>query len=426
MDTSTPRAAPPGHIASRPRLFYGWVVAAAAFWVDFLGYGVPTVALGVFLPVMADSLGWGRGPLAAGLLLQAALVAAVSPALGVAVDRRGPRLLVAGGGLLLGGGAALLALVQSAWQFYLVFGLVMGLGAAGLSDVVNHATVARWFLRQRGRALGLATMGYSAAGLLLPLPLAALIDRAGWRAAWVALGAATGLLALLAGLLLRRAPEDLGLNPDGDDAPPQATAAPSSSESARAALRTSAFWLLLGGSTAAGLALYGINVHLVAYLADRGLSLARAATVVTVLYGFQWLAKPLWGLAAERLPVRHCLALCYGGGALGVLLLLGARSLPTALPFIVVYGLTRGAQSLLVSLAWATYFGRDVQGRVRGLAATFRVLSVAGGPIRAGALYDRTGRYAAAFVIFAALFAVGGLVSAAARPPRASRLPAPR
>jgi MFS family permease len=160
----------------------------------------------------------------------------------------------------------------------------------------------------------------------------------------------------------------------------------------------------------------GRKEHRISYLNDRGLSLTLAATLVTALYLCQTAAKPLWGFTAERLSVRDCLALCYLGGSAGVLLLLLARGPLTALPFILVYGLTRGAQSTLVSLAWAEYFGRTIQGRVRGLAAPFRIFATAGGPILAGVLFDRTGSYGVAFLVFAAMFVLGAGLSYAARP----------
>lgn len=406
--------------ASDSGFFYGWAVVAAAFWVDLLSYGVVTVAFGVFFPVMSASLGWGRGLLAGALLLHSGVVAVLSPMLGGVVDRRGPRLLIGAGAAGLGLGAAGMGLVRAEWQFYLVYGVVMALGHVGLAEMVNHSTVAQWFVRRRGRALGFVTMGYSAAGIVLPLPLTALIGAAGWRVTWVALGAVTCAIGLAAAFVMRRRPEDQGLLPDGDRASrraPAAAVAPEEEGSATDALRTPAFWLLLLGSNAASLALFGINLHLVSYLHDRGLSLGVAAVVVTVLYTAQTLAKPLWGFTSERLPLRACLAICYLGGSLGVLLLLLAHSLPTVLPFILVYGLTRGAQSLLVSLAWAEYFGRNIQGRVRGVAAPFRILSAAGGPVLAGVLFDMTGAYTSAFLIFAAMFALGGGLSFAARPP---------
>ena len=416
--TVSPSAPGPPQGAVRSRFFYGWAVVAAAFWVDFLSYGVVTVALGVFFPVMTDALGGGRGVLTGALLVHALVVAVISPFVGPVIDRRGPRLLLAAGAVGLGLGAAGLGLVRAPWQFYLVFGVLMALGHVGLSDAVNHATVSQWFVRRRGRALGFVTMGFSAAGILLPLPLTLLIEAAGWRATWVALGATTAAIGLAAALTMRRRPEDMGLLPDGEPGTPTTVAQPAERDDARAAVRSSAFWLLLLGANAAGLALFGINLHLVSYLHDRGLALTTAAVVVTLLYSCQTAAKPLWGFVAERLPVRACLAICYLGGSLGVLLLLLAQSVPTVLPFILVYGLTRGAQSLLVSLAWAEYFGRGIQGRVRSMAAPFRVVSTAGGPILAGALFDRTGDYTLAFLIFAAMFALGGAFSFAARPPR--------
>lgn len=406
----------------QPRWFYGWNIVAAGFCFDLLGYGVVTVAFGVFFPVMASSLGWSLGLLSGVLLIQAVAVALLSPGAGVIVDRRGPRLMMLAGALCLGLGAASLALVRQPWQFYILFGVVMAIGSVAMGDVVNHSTVSRWFVRMRGRAMATVTLGFSVAGIVLPLPLTLIIGGVGWRAAWVALGAVTLLVGIPAALVMRRRPEDVGLLPDGGPASDAAQPCQPSTikvappTSVRRALATPTFWLLLVGSTAGGLALYGINVHLVSFLVDRGMELTLAAAVVTALYVAQGLAKPLWGFTSERLPVRVCLALCYVGGGVGVLLLLLTRSVLTVAPFIVVYGLTRGAQSLMVSLAWAEYFGPGIQGRVRGVAAPARVISSAGGPILAGVLFDRTGSYTIAFLIFAAMFMLGGGLSLLARP----------
>jgi len=236
------------------------------------------------------------------------------------------------------------------------------------------------------------------------------------------LGGVVLVLGLAATAVMRRRPEDYGLAPDG--AP--ATRADRStidapvvevSLGARAATRTPAFWLLVLSTNLAGLGFFGVNLHLFSYITDRGISAAVAATVVTYLYTLHTVAKPLWGLIAERVHVRHCIAACYAGGALGVLLLLGG-SMPWLVAFATVYGLTRGAQSFVTSLAWADYFGREAQGAIRGLASPFRHLSAAAGPIVGGVLYDITGDYRLAFAIFAAAFVAGGGVALLAKPPR--------
>jgi len=385
-------------------VFYGWLVVAGAFVSHLLSYGILTVAFGVFFPFMADALHLGRGLLASAAAMARLVSAALAPLVGPLVDRRGPRLVMALG--VLG------------------YGLVMAFGSVALGELTGDTTVARWFVRRRGRALAVSTMGLSTAGIVLPLPIALSIARFGWRGAWLALGGVTLVLGLAATVVMRRQPEDHGLLPDGGAARPVTAAAPvvEVSFGARQAARTPAFWLLIVSTNLAGLGFFGVNLHLFSFVTDRGLSAAVAASVITYLYTLHTVAKPLWGLIAERVHVRFCIAGCYAGGALGVLVLMvGSASLTTLVVFATVYGLTRGAQSFVTSLAWADYFGRGSQGAIRGLASPFRYLAAAAGPVVGGVLYDVTGDYRLAFAIFAAAFAAGALVALAARPPASAR-----
>jgi MFS family permease len=405
-------------------VFYGWLVVAGAFVSHLLAYGVLTVAFGVFFPYMAEALGLGRGLLASVAAAARLVAAALSPLLGPVVDRRGPRGVMALGVLSLAGGAAALAAAGSAWHVFLGYGVVMALGSIALGELTGDTTVARWFVRRRGRALAVSTMGLSTAGIVIPLPVALLIGALGWRGAWLALAGVILVLGTAAAAVMRHRPEPYGLLPDGEPAPPAGVPARVVREvsfGARAAVRTPAFWLLVVSTNLAGLGFFGVNLHLFSYVTDGGLSAAVAAAMITYLYTLHTVAKPLWGLVAERVHVRYCIAACYAGGSLGVLvLLLGPVSVAGLAVFGTVYGLTRGAQSFVTSLAWADYFGREAQGAIRGLASPFRHLSAAAGPVVGGVLYDLTGDYRLAFAIFAAAFLAGAAVALAAAPPRLS------
>ena len=336
--------------------------------------------------------------------------------MGSFVDRRGPRLPTALGVLSLVAGTLVLATARDTWHVFLGYGVVMAVASVALGELTGDSTVARWFVRRRGRALAVATMGLSSAGIVVPLPLAFLITRVGWRLAWVVLGVVVLVLGLGAAAVMRRAPEDHGFVPDG--ALRAAAAVPDEvSLSARQATRTRAFWLLVLSTNLAGLALFGVNLHLFSYITDKGVGIATAAALVTYLYVLHTAAKPLWGLVAERVHVRYCIAGCYAGGTLGVLILMSSGSPAGLVVFATVYGLTRGAQSFVTSLAWADYFGREAQGAIRGLASPFRFVASASGPVIGGVLYDVTGSYGWAFAVFAAAFAMGGAVALAARPP---------
>lgn len=413
--------------ATPPRgLRYHWSVVAGAFVSHLLNYGILTVAFGVLLPSMASALELGRGALASANALSRVVSAAIGPLLGPLVDRQGPRPVMIAGVVSLTVGGAMLALSTSAWHVFVAYGVVMALGGVALGELTADSTVTRWFVRRRGIALAFATMGLSAAGIVVPLPLAFVIDRWGWRQGWLALSVAALVGGLAAVAVMRRSPEQYGLEPDGDRSADRRARGggvrPVVSLTARAAARTPAFWLLVSSTNLAGLALFGVNLHLFAYMTDKGVAAGTAAALLTYLYLLHTVAKPLWGVIAARIHVRYCIAACYVGGGAALCLLLGPPSSIVLLAFATLYGLTRGAQSFVTSLAWADYFGRDAQGAIRGLASPFRFLAYAAGPLLGGFLYDATGSYVVAFALFALAFGVGGALALVATPP-ASMVP---
>ncbi len=101
-----------------------------------------------------------------------------------------------------------------------------------------------------------------------------------------------------------------------------------------------------------------------------------------------------------------------------MLVLAGSASVAGFLLFATLYGLTRGAQSFVTSLAWSDYFGRDAQGAIRGVASPFRFVAAAAGPLVGGLLYDLAGNYHLAFGVYAAAFTLGGVAALLAKPPR--------
>ena len=186
----------------RRPLFYGWVVVGAAFVSHFLAYGTQVVAFGLFLPAMAEGLHVSRAALSGTFGLARLVSAAVAPALGILVDRRGPRWLIALGTLTIGGGAVVLARAETGWQVIVGYAVLMAIGGVALGELSADATVTRWFVRRRGRALAVATMGLSTAGIVIPLPLASAITALGWRGAWLALAIVVLVLGTGAALIV--------------------------------------------------------------------------------------------------------------------------------------------------------------------------------------------------------------------------------
>ncbi|MDO9228576.1 MAG: MFS transporter [Syntrophales bacterium] len=139
----------------------------------------------------------------------------LSLAVGPVLDRQGPRMVTFWGILLLSLGLGAMMFANHIWRLYLFFGVgrMVAIGVLSLSVSVS---IANWFVRLRGRAMGITKIGDRLGSALLPLMVQFLILALGWRMAWGALGAVVFLMSGIPALVfLRHRPEDMGLSPDG-------------------------------------------------------------------------------------------------------------------------------------------------------------------------------------------------------------------
>ena len=184
--------------------------------------GIVFYSFGVFLNSLTEQFGWTRAQVSFGFSLVAMCGAVYSPFVGRVVDRYGPRPSQLTGACAMALGFLPPAGNQFTGAILLLMGAVVALGSTALGPLPSNTAVANWFVRQRGRALGISTAGISMGGVVFVPLTQFLIDRYGWRDAVGLLG----LFVLLAtvppvALFMRRSPESMGLRPDGA-APPAA------------------------------------------------------------------------------------------------------------------------------------------------------------------------------------------------------------
>ena len=403
--------------------FYGWVIVGVGTLAMFAATLTGGAGFSVFIQPMATDLGWNRSVLAGALSAGTVVGAIVAPLFGRLIDAYGARLALTLCGLGIAATLAGVSGLQTEVQFFVLYGLARAIDMGALNIAVTTA-VANWFVRRRGRALGIAMTG-NALGVMLLVPLAQwLIEGPGWRTAWLVVGVGSGLaLAVAAGLFLRRRPEDLGLRPDGDTAVAGESAGRSLGDgetawTASMAVRSRAFWLLVAASAATHLAVSGLTTHQVAVLIEQGISPLAAAGGVS-LYGFAWTVGSLvWGFVIERLAARRALALAgllVAGCAVGILWI---REPLWVVPYALVYGLANGAKEALDAVVWADYFGRHSVGAIRGLSRPVVVGSSALGAFGGGLGYDLAGSYAPAVLALGFIALLGAAAALAARPPR--------
>lgn len=400
------------------KLFYGWVVVGGAFVVLFMAYGTQ-YAFGVFFAALLDEFGWSRASLSGIFSLYAFLYCVLGLLAGRLTDLWGPRVVIAMGGVFLGVGLAGMSRVSQLWHPYLLYGIVAALGMS-TAYVPCNATVVKWFVRQRGLALGVATSGGSLGTFALPPVAAVLVGALGWRWAYVLFGAGIFLTLNLVATVMRRDPEVLGLSPDGA-AWSAATAAPATPEiqwPLRLAIRTGAFWLIFGVFTATWIPVFIPLVHIVPFARDFGMSSLVASTVLSALGIAAVVGRLAMGAVSDTIGRRPALALVIALQTAAFLGFTLVHGLPSLYLVALGFGFSYGAVSTLFPAIVGDFFGREQAGSLVGFLFALAGSMAAWGPLVAGAIYDATGAYTRAFLLSAASNGVALVLLAFARPPR--------
>ena len=281
-----------------------------------VGLGAQT--FGFFFKPMIEELGWNRTVMTAALLARDLVRATTSPAFGYAVDRYGPRFLMTGSAIVLGISLMLLSQTREIWHFVLFYGVIGTFGIPGLSYSVISPTIAKWFIRHRGKATGIATAGLNVGAVLLTPLILFLIQTLGWRTAWFVLGFVPWIVVVPPCLLwLRRQPEDMGLLPDG--AAPAAASEASETDRTRQrplmnpidevswtvaqALRAPAFWLLVAFEVLSGMSIGALIIHRIPYVTDLGFSDVQAGISFAIYGVCAFASKMAWGVSGR--PLLH-------------------------------------------------------------------------------------------------------------------------
>ena len=407
---------------SRWPFYYGWVIVGVAFVGSGLASGVALWGASVFVIPMTEELGWNRATFFVAFAARGAVIGLVSPFVGPIFDsRHGPRLAMVGGGVLLAASMYGLQLTEHLWQFVLLFGIVGGLSDLGSGFTISQIIVPKWFVRRRGRALGVAIAGVGLGATVFPGTVSALVDAVGWRNAWVYLGLAAGAITVVLGLFVRTQPEDVGLLPDGEP-PVDVDGTPSShveeaSLTTREALRSPAFWMLLGSFTLVGFGIMGFQANWVSFLRDEGFSASQAAAGILFYGVLSGISRPLWGMAGERIAPRLLMAGSTMFTGVSILVFLNVTNLPQLAVYMTVAGVSMGGFLILQSLLTADYFGRPHLGAITAMMRPAAMISSALGPLLVGVLYDVNGNYTYAFLAAAAAWFIAGFVVLLAKPP---------
>ena len=403
------------------RIFYGWLVVAAAFAVTFVGFGC-AYTFSAFVGELQRDFGASRGSVSLVFSLAGFLYFGLGIVSGPLADRFGSRRLAVAGMVLTGLGLMAASAARSLTEVYVAYGLGVGLGV-GCAYVPAIGAVQRWFVRRRGFASGLAVSGIGVGTLVMP-PLASfLIESLGWRGAYLVLGALAAAVGGGLALLIENDPRDRGLGPDGD--PPQSGSQPAQSEGASVseAIRSRRFISLYAACLICSFGVFVPFVHLVPYAQDHGVAPSSAVLLLGVIGVGSTAGRFFLGGLADRLGRQFSLLLMFTGMALALAIWAVSANIWSLAAFAFIYGVFYGGWvAVLPAVVMDLFGGRNVSGLI-GILYTSVAFGTLIGPSAAGFAFDLSHSYtlpilasAGANIVAAAIVAATSRVASANKP----------
>jgi len=396
------------------RIFYGWwIVGASALASTLQTAFFNAGSSAIFLPV-AREFDTTRTAIAGAFAFSRLEGALTGPVEGYLIHWIGPRRYMMVGWVIFGLGLIAVGLSRSLFQFYAAFLLVtLGQSVAGFLAIVT--VLINWFQRYRGRAIAIFQLGSSLGALLVPI-FAWFVLNTGWRETMMAAGVISMAIGVPLASVMRGHPEDFGYVQDSiaaqgtaqDPSAPLLAAEPNISVGR--ALRSRGFWFL-GITHSVSLVGWGaLRVHMIPAIVDMGFTEQTAANILALSLVVASVGRLIGGFLGDIIGTRRVLVVSILIQALALVIFAFASTLTHIMIFSVVCGVAFGARGVLMTVMRGEVFGRTNFSRLAGLMDPLSTVGVVASPIFAALMYDSTGSYRTAFLVIAAIGALGALL----------------
>ncbi len=381
-------------------------------------------SFGLYVAPLEDDFGWSRAEISGGFSISLLASGLAAPLIGRWIDRYGPRRMILIGALFTAATYGLLATTDQLWQWF-AYQSLNAVFRQMMFFIPFQTLISRWFERRRGLAVGILGTGFSLGGFVIVPFMRVAIDVVDWQGSFLVSGVViVAVFVPLSLFLVRDHPADVGTSLDGDTAAPGEPVRERVLRgiTAREALRTPLFWVIAFALMAFFYGMFGWMIHSIPYYESIGISPAWAAALVSIAAGGGTLSRLAFGYLADRIPSIEAASVVIAAFLAGAMLtlLISGGSVGGLAIFIVLWivGSSGGPmiEPLLLTRAFGVAYFASILGVITVVETSGQIIS----PAVAGAIFDATGSYDWALVMFASAMGVSLILFWIA-----SRLPRP-
>ena len=334
-------------------------------------------------------------------------------------------------------GLVLMNFIDSAWTYYLVWGVMIASGSTLAFTVAVDKMLTDWFISKRGLAFGIRFAIIGIMGVILLPVVSWLSVTQGWRmTCLIWSGVVFAGVPLVLYFVRQRRPEYYGLLPDGAKVESgleagidgmiakgmeYAAGFQETEFTLRQAMRTPAYWILTVGWIFRGIIFQGFNVHCIPFLTDMGIAPIVAGSMMATMVFFTIPSRFFSGIIADRVQKKHLKFLPVGVFicmAVGITTFLLHPTVATVYIFLILFGFGEGVYTPVDIVIRGRYFGRKAYGSIQGSSVIISAPVTFLAPICVGWVYDVTGSYITAFTVFLAMAVFAAFIMFLLRAPR--------
>ncbi len=384
--------------------YYGWIIVfVSGLGLFFSGPG-QTYSVSVFIDSFIEDLGWSRSNVSFLYSLGTLMAGLTVTYVGRQFDQHGHHRTVPLISLIFGVALLWMSFVVNPIMLFIGFYAIRLLGQSSMT-IGPSTLVPKWFQRKRGRAFSLMSIGEIIGAASLPPLNTWIINTWNWRTGWRVWTVLLWIvMAPLAHFLIRDKPQEVGLEPDGDQPLEEEEKAITSEKEGENLTEVTSkplsevrhspvFWLLLYCMFVPSMVGTGLTFHMVSIMGERGLSPTVAATVLSTIAVVGFPSTLLSGYLLDRVRIRYIMLTTFILYAGIMVWLIYVDNLVMAVLYGVFMGLIMGFHRVTVNIIWPNYFGLEHLGSIRGAVQIAFVIGAACGPFPMGFAYDYFGGY---------------------------------
>jgi MFS family permease len=375
---------------------YGYIIVLASFVIIMINVGM-LLTIGVFFKPIAEDMGWTRAETSLPIAVSTVVTAIFAIITGNLADKYGPRRVTLGIVILTGAGYLLMSGLSSLWEFYLYFGLLIGLGPSLMGPLLS--LIPRWFVKNRTIMAGIVSAGGGVGGLIMPLVADWLIKSSNWHQAYLIQGIIYLVLGLTAVWFLKHKPLNLPEEAvTAQGAKNSVRPAPSSESSLKPVFKSGNFWMMILMFFSFGFVANIVNIHVAPNATDVGVDSTAAAGLLSLMNGISIIGCIALGAMGDKIGNRKMLIFTYLFNCGVMIALVFVKSLWLMNVLMVVYGLAFGSGLAQNSPLVARLFGTRSLGLILGIILFAQTIGSGLGSVLPGYFFDLNQSYFWGFI----------------------------